>query len=150
MITYQRRVFMNGAHTYIELPRANIIDCYNKGMGHVDLSDQLRTVYRPDRWLRCKKWWFAIWLFLLGIAITNAYVLYGAVCVIDGVEAMSHRDFRKSIAFHLITTNARETTTRGSKHDGDSTELERAERHRDKRLEKSRGAVDSAGLAPLG
>ena len=87
-----------------------------------------------------KKWWSAIFLFLLGIAITNAYVLYCCVCARDGVTPMSHRDFRKSIAFHLITIDARATRTRGSKDDDDTSEFVRGERHRDKRRKKSRGA----------
>ena len=56
--------------------RLNCIESYNHGMGGVDIADQLRLQYRPERWMRQPKWWWSIFLWALGVAVTNAYVLY--------------------------------------------------------------------------
>ena len=39
----------------LKLLRLNKIDKYNNGMGDVDVADQLRGVYRLDRWVRNSK-----------------------------------------------------------------------------------------------
>ena len=39
----------------LEFLRLNKINTYNNGMGDVDLADQLRGVYRLDRWVRNRK-----------------------------------------------------------------------------------------------
>ena len=40
--------------------RLNQVDDYNNLMGGVDIADQLRGVYRPDHWLRNRKWRWSI------------------------------------------------------------------------------------------
>ena len=39
----------------IKYLRPNFIDEYNNGMNNVDQADQLRLVYRYDRWMRKRK-----------------------------------------------------------------------------------------------
>ena len=36
--------------------RLNKIDIYNNGMGNFDVADQIRGVYRLERWVRKRKW----------------------------------------------------------------------------------------------
>jgi hypothetical protein len=45
-------------------------------MGHIDVADQLHLQYRPDRWMRKRKWWWTFFIWGIGIATTNAYFLY--------------------------------------------------------------------------
>ena len=36
--------------------RLNVIEDYNMNMNSTDIADQLRVVYRPDHWMRHRKW----------------------------------------------------------------------------------------------
>ena len=54
----------------------NQIDDYNNTMGGMDIADQLRGTYRPDHWLRNRKWWWAIWNWSLGLQLVNVYKIY--------------------------------------------------------------------------
>ena len=56
--------------------RLNLIDVYNNEMNAVDLADQLRNCYRMNHWFRNRKWWWAIMMWAIGVAHTNAYIMY--------------------------------------------------------------------------
>ena len=66
--------------------KLNQIDKYNNGMGDVDVADQLRGVYRLDRWVRNSKWWWSLMLCSLGVLLTNYYKLYLQICKEEGVK----------------------------------------------------------------
>jgi hypothetical protein len=54
----------------------NVIDEYNKNMNGTDIADQLRGVYRPDHWMRHRKWWWAYFMWAIGVAGVNGYKIY--------------------------------------------------------------------------
>jgi len=82
--------------------RLNVNDSYNMDMGHVDVSDQLREVYKFNVWLRNYKWWWSIFQWGLGVLLVNAHVTYKLVLEAEGKVPMSHYEFRKTIALSWI------------------------------------------------
>jgi hypothetical protein len=56
--------------------RLNVIEEYNMNMNSTDIADQLRGVYRPDHWMRHRKWWWLYFIWALGVAGVNAYRMY--------------------------------------------------------------------------
>ena len=45
-------------------------------MNLTDIADQLRGSYRPNWWMRQHKWWWAFFLWSIGVAGVNAYKIY--------------------------------------------------------------------------
>ena len=75
-------------------------------MNNVDQADQLRKVYCFNRWMRNKKWWWAIFLWALSVMLVNAYVAYIASNVLiwkrKKKDLLTHYEFRKKIALALV------------------------------------------------
>jgi hypothetical protein len=95
--------------------RLNLNDGYNNNMGHVDVSDQLRNTYRFDHWLRQWKWWWAIWLWALGVMLVNAFAAYQMVMEENGIprsRMMSQYDFRRAIALAWVSSNEESISAR--------------------------------------
>ena len=90
----------------IEFLRTTLQDEYNYGMNDVDIADQLRKIYCFNRWLRNRKWWWAIFLWALGVLVVNAYVCYIAANVHSWKKKKrslySHYEFRKLICLALL------------------------------------------------
>ena len=63
----------------IKFLRLNLIEDYNMNMNSTDIADQLRGVYRPDHWMRNRKWWWAYFIWAIGVAGVNAYKIYDAL-----------------------------------------------------------------------
>ena len=61
-----------GRYEALRFLRLNQKDTYNHTMGNVDLADQLQGMYRPDIWVRNRKWWCYIWFWGLSVLLTNA------------------------------------------------------------------------------
>ena len=73
-------------------------------MGGVDIADQLRGVYRIDRFVRNRKWWWSLLFWGIGVLLTNAYKLYISVCADEGVTPIFKEQykFRTAIAEYWI------------------------------------------------
>ena len=93
-------VWHHGLENIIKVPfyRLNMIDNHNNNMNNVDISDQLRTVYRYDRWMRKQKWWWSIAFWAFQILKTNTYIIYCKYNNIHIKEPMSHYKFIEIIA----------------------------------------------------
>jgi len=59
--------------------RLNFIDNYNQNMNVADITDQLQNQYRPDRWMRNRKWWWAFFIWGIGVASVNAFKMYDSM-----------------------------------------------------------------------
>jgi hypothetical protein len=59
--------------------RLNVIKEYNMNMNSSDITDQLRGVYRPDHWLRNRKWWWSYFIWALRVAGVSAYKMYNVL-----------------------------------------------------------------------
>eukprot|EP00536_Pseudo-nitzschia_multiseries_P000427 jgi/Psemu1/970/gm1.970_g len=88
----------------------NQLDTYNNGMGNADISDQLRGVYRLDKWVRNQKWWWSVIFWAVGVLVTNAYKLYFSVCKEEGVSKdpcyKAHYNFRRAIGEYWVDPEA--------------------------------------------
>ena len=75
----KKRKVWSTAHKDIRLIgflRLNMIDDYNNKMNSTDIADQLRNVYRMDYWTRNRKWWWAFFIWAIGVAATNGWKMY--------------------------------------------------------------------------
>lgn len=70
----QRKVWSSLAKrvSQIDFFRLNVVEEYNNQMNHVNVSDQLQNQYRPDHWMRIRKWWWAFFIWGIGVAAANA------------------------------------------------------------------------------
>jgi hypothetical protein len=114
-----RKVFdpLNKCMINKDFKKLNVINNYNFSMNGVDRADQLRGQYRPDHWLRNRKWWWALFLWMLGIAVTNAYKIYLAVHrreATDPKRIKSHRVFIETLVaeLHCYSVHRRESKRR--------------------------------------
>ena len=82
--------------------RLGVNDSYNVNMNNVDVADQLRGSYRPDRWMRKMKWWWAMFFCGHGTLLVNVYVSYRRYMTHNGRTPMSHYEFCKAIVLAKI------------------------------------------------
>jgi hypothetical protein len=68
-----------GKHVMMKYLHLSLINLYKNHMNGVDLADQLRNCHRMNHWFRNRKWWWAIFHWALGVAATNAYIMYDRI-----------------------------------------------------------------------
>lgn len=83
----------------VNVPQPEMIANYNKGMGGVDLMDQMISVYRSR--IRQRKWYWPIFLYLLDVSITNAWFLMRKVCPNDP-KCSSLLNFRRELCKSIL------------------------------------------------
>ena len=66
------------------LPRLVMNDSYNINMNNVDVADQLRGGYRPDRRMRKQKWCCSMFFWGNGTLIVNAFIAYRRYMEMEG------------------------------------------------------------------
>ena len=101
VIEIHRKCYSTGTrrHFWSIVKRLSLADLYNHNMNSVDLADQLRTWYRPDGlWIKQRKWWWNIFIWCMGQAVVNAYLMYKAVCNEEKKKPRSHLDFHVAVA----------------------------------------------------
>ena len=88
----------------------NLIENYNKHMNSTDIADQIRNQYRPDHWMRNRKWWWAFFIWGLGVAASNAWKIYKAQydnAKEDGEVVLppkwSHRVFLEELVYDMLS-----------------------------------------------
>ena len=64
--------------------RLFINDSYNMNMNNVDVADQLRGGYRPDRRMRKQKWCCSMFFWGNGTLIVNAFIAYRRYMEMEG------------------------------------------------------------------
>ncbi|KAK3259999.1 hypothetical protein CYMTET_31026 [Cymbomonas tetramitiformis] len=109
MVEKIREVWDTKAKEKAELAytRLNVIDDYNNNMNGLDIADQLREIYRFDGpWMRQRKWWWALFLWALGVAVVNACLLYKRQCEQQEVpegKRLTHVQFNVILAQELCS-----------------------------------------------
>ena len=95
--------------------RLNDIHMKNFGMGSVNVADQLRMKYRPDLWMHNSKWWWSIFLLVIGGA-EKMHTSYSKTIILDNIDKMyrvqnemSHLQLLKYLSTHLMTFKKRKS-----------------------------------------
>ena len=70
--TTVKRKNADGSTSQVSCPA--VVANYNRCMGGVDLTDQLKGSYGFNR--KSKKWWFRLFFHLFDLAATNSFILY--------------------------------------------------------------------------
>lgn len=63
-----------GQKKSIDVSQPSVVTQYNKYMGGVDRMDQNISSYRIS--IRSRKWWWALFAYLLDVAMQNAWLIY--------------------------------------------------------------------------
>ena len=94
-----------GATEILKFLRMNNIHHNNSTMLNVDHADQQRGSYSVYYWSRNRTWWWSLVFCILGVFLTNVYVLYLNTCEDYGIPKvirMAHLEFRKGVLLAWI------------------------------------------------
>ena len=74
----------------------NVVACYNKGMGGVDLMDRALADYRPS--IRGKKWYWSLLVNALNIAVVYSWRVYKLTTDCESKQ----KDFLRSLVAVML------------------------------------------------
>lgn len=81
----------------VDIPQPNVFRSYNRGMGGVDLLDQMVNSCRIS--IRGKKWWWVLFTHMMNLAMVNAWRLFQLSNPNDDMELL---DFQRNVTRHYI------------------------------------------------
>ena len=70
----------------------NVKDSQNYNTNSVDLSDQIRNVYRVDHCMRKYKWWWSLFFWGHGLSLFDYYNIYKTLCGWGNVNPTINHD----------------------------------------------------------
>ena len=133
----------------VSVPCPEMIHQYNKHMGGVDLCDMLLSLYRIQ--LGSKKWYTHIVYYCIGVAVTNAWVIYKRHCAQNGVVQRSRiltlLEFQARIADSLLRQN--KTVTRRGRPRNDSPVMPKRRRAANTVVPAEDIRFDNVGHLPI-
>ena len=117
-----------------KIPKPAAVHEYNRHMGGVDQNAQARAVYHCRR--RCLRYWHALFVYVIEVAIQNAFRLHQMFYTTVEVNMFSlkdRQDFLVSLAYQLISLNAGQAVKRAQGfaifEDGDGLDVEHVMEH---------------------
>ena len=90
-----------------------LLPAYNKFMGGVDRTDQIRKCYGFDR--KSKRSWLRLFFQFLDYAINNAHILYKHCCRRHGFRAQSLLEFRLDLVRLMLEKVGCQRKSRGDR-----------------------------------
>lgn len=85
--------YSRDAKEKVTVPQPKPIANYNKGMGGVDKMDQAVSSYRTR--IRQKKWWWPIFVYLVDVSVSNAWLLMRKVDPENQFSSKGLLEFRR-------------------------------------------------------
>ncbi|KAG3101787.1 hypothetical protein PI124_g13559 [Phytophthora idaei] len=76
---------------------------YHRWMGGVDVHDQLRLQrYSLQQQTKCKKYYRAVFLGLIDMAVVNAYIVYREARKKRGANPMTHAEYLTQLQAQML------------------------------------------------
>ncbi len=86
--------------------RWNLSDDYNYEMNNNDIADQLRLVYRLQRFQCNEKWWWVLFMWGFEVTLANAYMMMQRYCELKCTRVpYSHHDFQEKVGLAYLDPN---------------------------------------------
>ncbi len=81
----------------------SVNDSYNMNMNNVNIADQLRNQYQPDKWMRKQKWWWSMFFGGHGKMLVNAYIAYKRFMEMNGKHPILLYEFQMNAILAKIS-----------------------------------------------
>ena len=116
-----------------------LIDRYNHNMNGVDIGDQLRAEFTPDRRIRRGGHQALIYLFLLEVAITNTFLLQREGWpVASKLRCTNQTTFRMALVKELLTQYGQQVALYGSEASHIPTEINTGQVHKQVQVRRAK------------